>query len=244
MKLIAALALALSLPLSLAACGSKNDQTAQAAPVKAVAAPAGQDWTQTVAKTDEGYLMGNPDAPIKLVEYGARLCPACKAFATEAYQPLTDTYVKSGKVSFEFRDFLIHGPGELGMAVLARCVAPSAFFPMLEQSYANQDAMNQKMVALTPAQQQALQRGTPTQMITGWTEAIGGIDFMKQRGLPEARARACLGDQKTIDALTAVTQKRGGDGTVTGTPTLIVNGTKVDGIGWSDVEKAIKRAGA
>lgn len=240
MKLLATLFLA----LLLAACGSKGDDTSPAAPVKAVAAPAGQDWTQTVAKTDEGYLLGNPDAPVKLVEYGARLCPACKAFATEAYQPLTNSYVKSGKVSFEFRDFLIHGPGELGLAVLARCVDKAAFFPMLEQSYANQDAMNQKMMALTPAQQQALQQGSPVQLVTGWTQAIGGIDFMKQRGLPEAKARQCLGDQKTIDALTAVTQKRGADGTVTGTPTLLVNGTKVDGIGWSDVEKALKHAGA
>ncbi len=240
MRLITALLLA----LFLAACGSKGGDTPQAAPVQAVAAPAGQDWTQTVAKTDEGYLLGNPQAPIKLVEYGARLCPACKAFATEAYQPLTNTYVKSGKVSFEFRDFLIHGPGELGLAVLARCVDPSAFFPILEQNYANQDAMNQKMAALTPTQQQTLQRGTPTQMIANWTQAIGGIDFMKQRGLPEAKGRQCLGDQKTIDALTAVTQKRGGDGTVTGTPTLLVNGAKVDGIGWADVEKALKRAGA
>ena len=34
------------------------------------------------------------------------------------------------------------------------------------------------------------------------------------------------------------------DGTVTGTPTVIINGTKVDGFGWADVEKALKRAGA
>jgi protein-disulfide isomerase len=47
-----------------------------------------------------------------------------------------------------------------------------------------------------------------------------------------------------IDALTKQTQDKGADGTVTGTPTVIVNGTKVEGFGWADVEKALKRAGA
>ena len=115
---------------------------------------------------------------------------------------------------------------------------------ILEQSYQNQDAMNQAMMAVPPAQQQALQGGTPAAAIAGWTQAIGGIDFMKQRGLPEAKARACLADQKTIDAITAVTQKRGADGTVSATPTLIVNGNKLDTASWPDVEKALKAAGA
>jgi protein-disulfide isomerase len=47
-----------------------------------------------------------------------------------------------------------------------------------------------------------------------------------------------------IDALTKQTQDRGADGTVSGTPTLILNGTKIDGISWADVEKALKAAGA
>lgn len=234
----------LALTLSLVACGGTDAGNTQAPPVAVVPAPAGQDWTQTVAKTEQGYVVGNPDAAIKLVEYGARLCPACKAFATEAYQPLMRDYVATGKVSFEFRDFIIHGPPELGLAVLARCVDKAFFFPIMEQTYANQDALNQKMMALTPEQQQALGRGAPAEIVTGWTQAVGGIDFMKQRGLPEAKARACLADPKAGDEIAAVTQKAGTDGTVTGTPTLIVNGAKVDGISWKVVEAALKRAGA
>ena len=243
MKFLTALIL---LPLALAACskGGGDGNAAAGAPVAAASAPAGQKWEDVVAKTDEGYRMGNPDAPVKLVEYGARLCPACKAFATTGFDPLIKNYVSTGKVSFEFRDFLIHGPGELGLAVLGRCGDPSAFFPILEQTYANQDALNAKMMAIPPAQLQALQGKPPVQIVTAWTELIGGIDFMKQRGMPEAKARTCLADQKAMDALTDVTQKRGGDGTVSGTPTLIVNGTKIDGISWDEVEKALKNAGA
>lgn len=231
--------------LALAACSGGGDgNVQQAAPVAAAPAPAGGNWTETVARTEEGFVVGNPAAPIKLVEYGARLCPGCKQFANTGFKPLMDGYVATGKVSFEFRDFLIHGPPELGLALLGQCGDTSAFFPILEQTYQNQDAMNQAMAAVSPAQQQALQSGSPTAIITGWTQAIGGIDFMKQRGLPEDKARQCLGDQQRIDAITAITQKRGADGTVSGTPTLILNGTKLDTISWTDVEKALKAAGA
>jgi protein-disulfide isomerase len=233
-----------ALVLALAACSDGGDTVKQAAPVASVQAPAGANWIETVAKTEEGFVVGNPAAPIKLVEYGARLCPGCKQFATAGFEPLMKTYVASGKVSFEFRDFLIHGPAELGLALLGQCGDKSAFFPILEQSYRNQDAMNQALVAVTPQQQQALQNGPPVAIITGWTQAIGGIDFMKQRGLPENKARQCLADQKQIDAITAITQKRGADGTVSGTPTLILNGAKLETISWTDVEKALKAAGA
>ncbi len=235
----------LLLPFALIACSQQSDNaSAPAKPVAAVTAPAGQNWTETVAKTDEGYLLGNPNAPVKLVEYGARLCPACKGFATTGFDPLIKNYVSTGKVSFEFRDFLIHGPAELGLAALARCVDKSAFFPILEQTYADQDTMNAAIMKVTPAQQQTLQGLPPTEAITRWTDLIGGIDFMRQRGLTEAKAHACLADQKAIDAIVAVTQKRGTDGTVTGTPTLIVNDAKIDGITWPEVETALKRAGA
>ncbi|MCB8829698.1 DsbA family protein, partial [Escherichia coli] len=110
--------------------GNTGTPAAPAAPVAAVAAPAGQHWTDVVAQTKEGYVMGNPDAPIKLVEYGSRLCPTCGALAREGYQPLTTKYVDSGKVSFEFREFLVHGALDMPPTLLGNCTSKEAFFPL------------------------------------------------------------------------------------------------------------------
>ncbi len=239
--------LAFFLPLlALAACSGQGSggNTTNAAPVAAQAAPNGSDWTQTVAKTEEGVVVGNPDAPIKLVEYGSRLCPACKGLADEAYTPLIDGYVKSGKVSFEFREFLIHGAADLPPALLGACGDTATFFPVLEQMYANQDAFVAKWQGMPADAQQRIQAAPPAQAILLFAEQMGIIDFMKQRGLPEAKARACLTDMGRIDALTKQTQTRGQDGTVSGTPTLLINGNKVDGITWESLEKALKAAGA
>ena len=239
--------LAFLLPLlALAACSGQGTggNSTNAAPVAAQAAPNGGDWTQTVAKTDEGMVIGNPNAPIKLVEYGSRLCPACKGLADAAYTPLIGTYVKSGKVSFEFREFLVHGIADLPPALLGQCAGTEPFFPILEQMYAAQPGFNDKLQALTAAQQQQLQAAKPADAIKMLARQMGLIEFMKQRGLPEARADQCLADIALVDKLTKQTQDKGADGTVSGTPTVIVNGKKVDGIGWSDVEKALKAAGA
>lgn len=245
-----AFAPAVMLAVSLAACGSKDAGQTQAAPVKAVAPPAGQDWTQTVSKTAEGYVMGNPNAPIKLVEYGSRLCPTCGALARDGYQPLTDTYVKSGKVSFEFREFLVHGAPDMPPALLGACGGPQPFFPLLEQMFANQEAFEEALQKSTPAQQQAIQAAPPAQRFRVMAQTMGLIDFVKQRGVPAAKADGCLTDMAEIDRLTKQTQDKGpeqggGDGTVSGTPTLLINGRVAEGvITWPALEAALKRAGA
>ncbi len=231
--------------VALTACsGESGNSSAPAAPVAAATAPAGTSWSTTTATTAEGYLLGNPNAPVKLVEYGSRLCPACRSLAESAYRPLIDQYVSTGKVSFEFREFLIHGIADLPPALLGQCAGTEPFFPILEQMYEAQPGFNDKLQALTPAQQQQMQAAKPADAIRMLARQMGLIDFMKQRGLPEARADQCLSDIALVDKLTKQTQDKGADGTVSGTPTVIVNGTKVDGIGWADVEKALKAAGA
>ncbi len=228
----------------LAACGggSGGNSSAPAAPVEGAKPPAGQQWSQVVSETPEGgYRMGNPDAPVKLLEYGSRTCPACGAFAREGFEPLTKL-VETGKVSFEFRDFLIHGAPDVASAVLGRCAGTGAFFPLLEQMYANQAATLDKLQAAPPELQARLQNMAPAQQVAAIAEQAGYIDFVKQRGIPEDKARQCLADMNTVQKLVGVTEKAT---EVQGTPTFIVNGEKVEGVvRWTDLEAELKKRGA
>ncbi|WP_315761318.1 thioredoxin domain-containing protein [Sphingomonas sp. Y38-1Y] len=233
-------------PLTLlAACGgegSGGNASAPAAPVQGAAAPAGQQWSQVVSETPEGgYRMGNPDAPVKLVEYGSRTCPACGAFARQGFEPLTKL-VETGKVSFEFRDFLIHGAPDLASAVLGRCGGPTTFFPLLEQMYANQAATLDKLQSTPESFQAQIQSMAPPQQVAAWAQQAGYLDFVKQRGIPEAQARQCLADMNTVQKLVNMTDKAT---EVTGTPTFIINGKKAEGaVSWPQLETALKQAGA
>ena len=127
------------LALGLAAC--KADPAADAAtaegpkgePVAAMVPPAGKAWADVVAATpDGGMRMGNPAAPIKLIEYGSLTCPHCAKLSQEGFGPLVKNYVSTGKVSFEFRSFAIH-PQDVPLTVLVRCAPTEAFFPLVEQ---------------------------------------------------------------------------------------------------------------
>ena len=233
-------------PLLLAACGDRaGDKTGSAAdPVAAVAAPAGKNWTEEVVKVGLGYRMGNPDAPIKLVEYGARSCPGCGAFANSATRTLEEKYVASGKVSYEFHDFLVHGAQDLPGAMLGQCGGSAAFFPLLEGMYQNQRDYLDRLQAMPQADQDRLKTATPTQAVTILAEIGGLIDFVKQRGIPEAKARQCLGDEKLLEELAKTTDQLGKDGRVTGTPTFYLNDERVPAGDWPSVEAALKAAGA
>lgn len=227
--------------------GNSSTPSAPAGSVKAVAPPAGQDWTQVVSVTPEGgYVVGNPDAKLKLVEYGSRTCPTCGAFGQTGMRPLEENYVKAGKVSYEFRDFLVHGPPDLAAALLGRCAGPQPFFPILEQMYIDQPKFldTQMKIAQDQAFLQQTQNATPAQVATAWAEKMGYLDFIKQRGVTEAQARACLTDAKAIETLTKMMQEGTDKHGVNGTPTFILNGAKVDGVTWPQVETALKNAGA
>ncbi|WP_294355330.1 thioredoxin domain-containing protein [uncultured Sphingomonas sp.] len=242
MKRIALLAGALAL---MTGCSGSNDApSAPAGSVKAAAAPTGQDWTQTVSQTPEGgFVAGNPNAPLKLVEYGSRLCPTCGAFANTGMRPLMDNYVKTGKVSYEFREFLVHGAPDFPPALLGRCGGTQPFFPLLEEMFAAQPTVLPKMED-AGAFQQAQQGKKPGQIFTAWAEKLGFIDFVKQRGIPEAQARACLTDEKQIEALTKY-MDAGTEKGVQGTPTFFLNGNKLDNVvTWDGVQGALKNAGA
>ena len=232
--------------LALVGCsgGDAAGNGAAAAPVAARPAPAGQSWTDIVARTPEGYRMGNPDAPIKLAEYGSRLCPTCGAFAREAYEPLMK-YVGTGKVSFEFREFLVHGAPDLPPSLLGLCVGAPAFFPLLEQMYQNQASFADKLTNAPAAVQEQLKTAKPVDAVRIMADTMGLVDFVKQRGLPEAKARACLADMGQIDRLTKQTSDKTNDGTVSGTPTFLINGKVSQGtLTWGQLQQALKAAGA
>ena len=87
--------------LALAGCDKAADDTSGSGqPAAAIAPPAGTSWADAVVETaNGGYLMGNPNAPVKLVEYASLTCPHCRDFARDAQGPLRDNYVASGRVS-------------------------------------------------------------------------------------------------------------------------------------------------
>jgi len=248
MKLSAPATLGLVLALSLAACGKDAGDAAapteSASPLAKVAPPAGKSWAETVTVTPEGgYLMGNPAAPIKLVEFGALSCSHCADFAAKASAPLRDNYVASGRVSYELRLFMLN-PYDVPAAMLATCGAPEAVIPLSEQFWAWQPNMFTNVQNAGEARLQAIGALPPDQRYAPLAEAAGMTEFFAARGISADQAKACLGNAARATELANQTQAAAEKYEVQGTPTFRLNGSNLGTLGWEQLEPLLQKAGA
>jgi protein-disulfide isomerase len=246
MKAVLALGAA-ALALAVAGCGggSANNVAAtanSAAPIPQIAAPNNGDWSEIATMTDRGsYLLGNPNAPVKLVEYASITCPHCAEFTATAATPLRERYVRSGQVSWEYRPYMIF-PTDPGVFLLLRCLGPQPFFRVAEQLYADQPNWVGRVQAIPPEQLQQYDSLSPAQKAAALVRAAGLDQFFRQRGLPEARMNSCLADTAALNQLQQISTRANNEDNVTGTPTFIVNGEKLDTSDWPDLEARLRAA--
>jgi protein-disulfide isomerase len=231
--------------LALASCGGGDAGGApKGEPIAKVAAPQGKAWVDVVSKTDVGgYKMGNPDAKLQLVEYGAITCPGCAQFSVQSTEELHEL-VNTGVVAMEFRPFLVHGVQDIPGFLLAQCSGPEAFFPLTDQMYAEQESWLSKISTVTEADQQAMQKMSPAEISMLLATRMGLIDFVKSRGISEDQAKACLTDKAAIDGLIKLTEKGTKDDKVSGTPFFLLNGAPIDAGSWNQVKGKLVEAGA
>ena len=63
--------------------------------------------------TNADHILGNPNAPIKIVEYSDPSCPFCKMFQGTMLQ-IMQTYGASGQVAWVYRHFPLNKPDQNG----------------------------------------------------------------------------------------------------------------------------------
>ena len=241
--LLAALA---PLALGLAAC-KKDDAGAgavatSAAPLPKVAAPAGKAWADEVVATPEGgYRMGNPDAPIKLVEYGSLTCPHCGELSEKGSATIRDQWVASGRVSYEFRHF-VRDALDLTLGLMASCGGPATYFGQTEQVFANQKAIFGGLEG-KDAQMQAAMKASDAQRFQAIAEVAGLPQFFAARGIPAAQGKACLANTKLAELMAKNTTDQGNQFQIEGTPTFLVNGEKIGTSTWEELKARIEGMG-
>ena len=214
--------------LALAACGdSGGDSGAGTSAEAGKTAPAGTPAATSASKlgapkdfagvvtpgevNDQGYVLGpvslgNPDAPVTVIEYASYTCPHCAEFDENVVARLKPTYIDSGQVRFEFRNF-IRDRYDLAVAMLVRCEGADRFFPLSDLFFARQREW------LANARQ-------PERII----DDIAAV--ARRAGISRTRFDQCLADRDLQQHLIEMTQEGQKAWDITGTPTIIVNGEK------------------
>lgn len=215
---------------------SKNDD--------ATALVANSKWLETTSVTPEGgMLMGNPEAKIKLIEYGALSCSHCAEFAEQSHDGLR-AMISQGSVSYEFRNFLLSAV-DVPAAILARCGGPGPFFTITDQLYATQPQWLGLTKDITPTEQSRWQTFPPDLLAQVLADKLGLVQFVRERGVSEEKAKACLADKTAIGAIGKMTDVAVNQFKISGTPTFMINGVVVPETStWEKLEPALKAAGA
>ncbi len=141
----------------------------------------------------KGHLMGNPDAPFTIIEFGDFECPGCGQFATIQEPDLKKRIVDAGLANFKFFDFPLSGAGHqntLAAHLAAACADEQGkFWEMHDALFAGQYDWN------------TLATSNPRKVIDGYAKQIG-LDQQKyaecfdtQRALPQVQANKAEGDK-------------------------------------------------
>ena len=207
--------------------------------------PPGGTWADVVNESSAGgFVMGNPNAKVKLLEIGSLFCPYCKKFEDEGSPQLIEKYVKTGNVSWEFRPYVIHGPIDVAANIVARCSGLKTFFPLTMALYKDQPVLEAKIRAVPQDQLTQMQNLPTNQVFVSYASLLGLQDWAAARGLPQAKSNQCLADQKMIDREVQITSDVNTQyPEFAGTPAFVLNGKMLAKTGdWKTLEPQLQAA--
>lgn len=163
--------------------------------------------------------LGNPKAKVQVTEYASASCPHCAHFDETVFPAFKKKYLDTGKVHYTLKEFLTP-PAEVAAAgfLVARCGGPEKYFAILHDVYASQEQWR--------------------------TGDIGQILVQTgvKNGLSQQQVVACLNDEAALKALNARVSEAMEKDKVDSTPTLMVNGKKLEGVDMAALDKAIAEA--
>jgi protein-disulfide isomerase len=91
----------------------------------------------------DGIALGEPEAPVTLVEFADLQCPFCRDFALQALPLVVRDYVRAGKVRLEFQALAFLGPdSERGARAVAGAAAQDRLWNVVDLFYFNQGREN------------------------------------------------------------------------------------------------------
>ena len=150
--------------------------------------------------------LGDPKAPVTMIEYASLTCSHCGAFYQETFDKLKEKYIDTGKVYFILREFPLD---ELALAAImaARCVPEDQFFPVVDRLF-----REQKDWAYVDNPGPAL------------------VERLEKHGLGMEALQTCLENKDLQDKIIAIENEASAKFGVDGTPAFFFNGVMHGGV--------------
>ncbi|CAN5214874.1 DsbA family protein [soil metagenome] len=157
--------------------------------------------------TAADHVLGNPDAPVTVIEYGSFACPHCAEWEIGVFAAFKERYIDTGQVRFVFRDLPTQPVAEaIRSASIARCAAPERYFDVVHTLF--------------------LWQGTARNIgpVSDWYDRAIAVS-----GRSPDEINACVADP-AVEAAIWRTAQAGAAAGAAKTPTFFVNGQRLEGV--------------
>lgn len=164
-------------------------------------------------------VLGQPEAPITIVEYASMTCGHCAEFHKTTVAQIEKDWVATGKAKYVLRD-LPWDNLAMGMTKVTRCAPAESYYPLVKAMFAAQESI-----------------------IKG-VDTLGEIKKVaRMAGLDGTAVEACIKDGPLHAQINGVKDVAVSELKITGTPTTFINGIRVDGgLPYADVLKVLQQA--
>lgn len=160
--------------------------------------------------SSDDVVLGAENAPVTMIEYASTTCPHCAEFHHDVWDQLKANYIDTGRVRFVFREYPT-APAAVAVAgfQIARCggATPEQYFVRLGELFRQQRAM--------------FESGT----MDGVRRKL--IEIGAAAGLSETQVSECINDPAGAERIRRIVET-GTQFNVTGTPTIVINGRKIE----------------
>ena len=173
------------------------------APVDPAAAKAA-----ALAVKERDIGIGDPNAPVKWIEYASAGCPHCADLSINILPKLKAEYIDSGKVYYVLRDFPLDNVAA-SVTVVARCLPRDKFYPFMDKLFSTQ------------AQWHGPDATDPKTVLLGHAAEFG---------LDEAGVEACFQRQDLLDQMISGMEEAEKALEISSTPTSFIGDETVVGV--------------
>jgi protein-disulfide isomerase len=169
---------------------------------------------------DDEHVLGDPGAPITIIEYSSLTCPHCASFHQDTLPQLKEEWIETGKAKLVYRHYPLDRLALAG-ALVANCFEGDRFFAVMDMMFAQQ-----RQWARSDNPGQALQK------------------IASQAGMDNDTFNQCISDQQEAKQILDRQQVGRDQAEVQSTPTFLIDGEKLEGAQpYAEFEKALEAAG-
>jgi protein-disulfide isomerase len=183
--------------------------------VLAVASGCDDDSARTMLLEDR--VLGDPEAPVTIVEYASLTCSHCASFHRETLPLLKKEWLDTGRAKLVYRDFPLDKNAATA-AVIARCAPKEHYFRLVGAMFKRQN---------------------------GWGQLDDPVDVLARiaqfTGLTRADIDACLADQKLVDGVLQMRLIGQEENDINSTPSFVIDGRLMRGaLGFRDFDAVLR----